>query len=64
MGLGTALAEKRDVILVNAVVASVENFDSVWDSGMSDYLNSGGQAIIDERTEKWAEFYGDSDSKN
>ncbi len=62
MGLGPALADKRDTILVNSVVTSSDKFDSVWESGMQDYLGSGGQAIINERSEKWTEFFGDSDS--
>lgn len=59
-GMGPTLSEKRNVLLDTAVTASVENFDSVWDSGMSDYLSSGGQAIMDERAEKWKAFYGDA----
>lgn len=58
-GQGQALKEKRDTILNKAVVAPVSEFDKVYDSGMKDYLNSGGQAIIDERKAKWEEFYGD-----
>lgn len=61
-GVGTALNQKRDVVLDNAVTASVENFDKVWDEGMADYLSSGGQAIIDERAEKWRSIYGQTDT--
>lgn len=35
--------------------------DSVWDSGMQDYLDAGGQAIMDEREEKWNAAYGDAE---
>lgn len=56
-GMGTSLKEKRDTLLTKAVTASTDKFDSVYDSGMSDYMASGGQAIIDERTQKFAEFY-------
>ncbi|MCQ2519525.1 MAG: extracellular solute-binding protein [Lachnospiraceae bacterium] len=56
-GMGEALAAKRDIVYDNAVVCSVEDFDKVWDEGMADYLASGGQAIIDERTEKWDAVY-------
>ena len=56
-GMGEALAAKRDIALDNSVVCTVEDFDSVWDSYMEDYLASGGQAIIDERTEKWDAAY-------
>lgn len=61
-GQGEALASKRDVILDNAVVASVDNFDQVWDDGLADYLSSGGQAIMDERAEKWKATFGDATS--
>jgi len=58
-GMGPALSEKRDVVLNQAIVASPDQFDRVFDSGMEDYLRSGGQAIIDERKAKWEQFYGD-----
>lgn len=60
-GVGDTLSSKRDQVYDNAVVASEADFDKVWDAGMADYLSAGGQAIIDERTEKWAEFFGDAD---
>ena len=60
-GMGPALSEKRDVVFDTAVSASVDEFDAVWDAGMEDYLSSGGQAIIDERTEKWNTTFGDTD---
>lgn len=60
-GMGTALSEKRDIIYDTAVVASVEEFDAVWDAGIADYLSSGGQAIMDERAEKWEATFGDTD---
>ena len=60
-GIGTALGEKRDIIFDNAVIAPVDSFDQVWDEGVADYLKSGGQAIMDERAEKWVATYGDVD---
>ncbi|MBQ6409047.1 MAG: extracellular solute-binding protein [Butyrivibrio sp.] len=60
-GVGDTLSSKRDQIYDNAVVAAEADFDSTWDSYMSDYLSAGGQAIMDERAEKWAEFFGDAD---
>lgn len=53
-GVGTSLTEKRDAFLCQAVTASEANFDSIYDSGMADYLASGGQDIIDERAAKLA----------
>lgn len=61
-GMGPALAEKRDIIYDTAMSAPVDQFDSVWDAGMQDYLSSGGQAIMDERSEKWTATFGDTDS--
>ena len=49
---------KRDELLTKAVTASVEEFDSVYDSYMEQYLGMGGQDIIDERIQKLAEIYG------
>ncbi len=60
-GVGDTLSSKRDQIYDQAVSASESEFDTVWDNLMADYLSAGGQAIIDERTAKWAEFFGDAD---
>ncbi len=37
-GQGQALKEKRDTFLNKAVVAPVDQFDEIYDSGMEDYL--------------------------
>ena len=60
-GVGDTLSSKRDQIYDNAVVASEADFDATWESFMSDYLSAGGQAIMDERAEKWAEYFGDAE---
>ncbi|MCR5676251.1 MAG: extracellular solute-binding protein [Lachnospiraceae bacterium] len=60
-GVGDTLSAKRDQAYDQAVEASEADFDKVWDAAIADYLSSGGQAIIDERTEKWTEYFGDSD---
>lgn len=60
-GMGPVLSEKRDIAYDTAVSAPVDQFDSVWDNAMADYLSSGGQAIMDERAEKWAATFGDTD---
>ena len=56
-GVGETLSAKRDEIYDKAVSAPVADFDKVWEEGLSDYLSAGGQAIIDERTEKWDAQY-------
>ncbi len=58
--IGDTLSAKRDQVYDNAVIASEADFDSVWDSMMEDYLSSGGQAIMDERAEKWDAVFGNS----
>ena len=60
-GVGDTLSSKRDIAYDKAVVASVEDFDSVWESVLADYLSAGGQAIIDERTSKWDQFFPGTD---
>ncbi|MCR5100066.1 MAG: extracellular solute-binding protein [Butyrivibrio sp.] len=59
-GVGEALSSKRDQVYDTAVSAAVDAFESTWESGMADYLASGGQAIIDERTTAWEAAYGDA----
>ncbi len=61
-GMGPALAEKRDIVYDTSLCAPVDQFDFIWDIGMQDYLNSGGQAIMDERSEKWTTTFGETDS--
>lgn len=60
-GVGNGLSEKRDIVFDNAIVASVADFDKVWDDGMADYMSAGGQEIRDERLEKWEATYGSSE---
>lgn len=61
VGIGDTLTSKRDQVFDQAVVAPVDKFDEVWDEFMDDYLSSGAQDIMDERAEKWEQFFGDSD---
>jgi putative aldouronate transport system substrate-binding protein len=44
------LMDKADALLSQSIVAPSANFDRVWDAGYQDWLRSGGQEIIDERT--------------
>ncbi len=60
-GVGDTLSAKRDQVYDQAVIAAEADFDKVWDELIADYLSAGGQAIIDERTAKWEEFFGSSD---
>jgi len=49
----TTLNDKRNEILSNAISASIENFDRVYDAGIQEFLAVGGQACIDERQAYW-----------
>ena len=59
--VGDTLSSKRDQAYDQAVVAAADQFDAVWDEFYNDYLASGAQDIIDERAEKWAQYFGDAD---
>jgi len=58
-GMQTVLTQKRDNLLARAIVAPPDQFDRVWDEGFADYLRSGGQAIINERLQKYEAIYGE-----
>jgi putative aldouronate transport system substrate-binding protein len=46
---GQALVDKGDALLSQAVTARTADFDRIWDAGYRDWLQSGAQAIMDER---------------
>lgn len=60
-GVGDTLSAKRDQVYDNAVIAKEADFDKVWDELIADYLSAGGQAIIDERTAKWDQYFPGTD---
>jgi putative aldouronate transport system substrate-binding protein len=47
---GKELQDKADALLAQAITATPANFDRIWDAGAQDWLRSGAQAVIDERT--------------
>ena len=61
-GMTTPLAEFRDTVFHNAVMAHPDQFDAVWDSFFAQYLAMGAQAIMDERDAAWVEAFGDVDN--
>lgn len=61
-GQGQILGDKRNAAFQKAVVCKPDQFDSVWDENMADYMTSGGQEIHDERDEAWVKTYGDVSS--
>jgi putative aldouronate transport system substrate-binding protein len=56
-GMGAVETEKRNNMLTQSVVAKTKDFDKVFDAGLKDILDSGVQAIIDERTAKFKQYY-------
>jgi putative aldouronate transport system substrate-binding protein len=53
---GTALADKFQEIIVKMTMIKPEQFESTYDSMIKDYMASGGQAILDERTAAYKEM--------
>ena len=60
-GMTETLNSKRDILLDTSVSAAADAFADTFDNAMADYLGSGGQAIMDERAQKWEATYGDTD---
>jgi len=56
-GMGQVLKEKRDILFAQAITCKPEEFDAVWEAGYKEYLNAGGQAIIDERKALYEKYY-------
>ena len=54
----SGLEEKRNEMLIEAVIAPGDNFDAVYDRCMQEYLDMGGQRIIDERIQRLEAVYG------
>ncbi|MUG64475.1 extracellular solute-binding protein [Paenibacillus campinasensis] len=53
---GTTLQEKFKEMLVKTTMAKPDQFDNVYETMMKDYMASGGQAILDERTAVYQEM--------
>jgi putative aldouronate transport system substrate-binding protein len=43
------LQDKADALIAQAVTAKPADFDRVWEAGIKDWLQSGGQEVIDEK---------------
>jgi len=50
---GQVLKGKADALIAQAVMARPQDFDRVWDVRLKDYLSSGAQEIMDERSALW-----------
>jgi putative aldouronate transport system substrate-binding protein len=53
---GTALKDKYDQIIVKSAMAKPADFEKTYESALKDYMQSGGQAILDERTKAYQEM--------
>lgn len=49
------LIDKGWTLMAESVTTKPENFDKVWEAGLKDWMASGAQSVIDERTAKLAE---------
>jgi putative aldouronate transport system substrate-binding protein len=47
------LQDKADALLAQAIRATPAQFDNIWDQGYRDWLASGAQEVINERTSLW-----------
>ncbi len=54
----TDLDAKQAELYVNSIMASPDAFDSTWDSYVQEWLNIGGQEMIDEKKAVYAEKEG------
>lgn len=52
---GSGLQDKYNQLIVKATMAPTAQFDTVYESLLKDYMSSGGQAILDERTKVFQE---------
>ncbi|MNJ38221.1 Lipoprotein LipO precursor [compost metagenome] len=53
---GTTLLDKFHEFIVKTTTAKPEQFDTVFEGAMNDYMTSGGQAILDERIKVYNEM--------
>ncbi|MBW7456470.1 extracellular solute-binding protein [Paenibacillus sepulcri] len=53
---GTTLLDKFNEVIVKTTMAKPEQFDSVFETMLKDYMAGGGQAILDERTAVYKEM--------
>jgi len=47
------LVDKASDLIASSITGSPANFDRTWDAGIADWMQSGAQAVIDERRAKY-----------
>ena len=50
---GSALNEKLSEVYTKSITCSIDSFSDTFDAQIQEYLNMGGQAVIDEKTEAY-----------
>ncbi len=50
---GSALNEKLSEVYTKSITCSIESFSDTFDAQIQEYLDMGGQAVIDEKTEAY-----------
>ncbi|PZE22177.1 ABC transporter substrate-binding protein [Paenibacillus xerothermodurans] len=53
---GSSLLEKYHELLVKSILAKPADFDKVYEAALSDYMSSGGEAILKDRQAAYAEM--------
>jgi len=48
------ISDKADALIAQAIRIAPAQFDATWDAGYRDWLASGAQEVIDERTSQWS----------
>ncbi|MFM9279668.1 extracellular solute-binding protein [Paenibacillus jiagnxiensis] len=54
---GTTLISKATETVVKSIVASRDQFNSIYDAGVNEYLKLGGQAVMDERRAAYQDMH-------
>ena len=47
------LSDKHNALLSQTITGRPADFDRVWDAGVTDFMASGGQEVLDERARLW-----------
>ncbi|MCL2600992.1 MAG: hypothetical protein FWD88_07410, partial [Treponema sp.] len=51
------LQTQAEILLINAVRAAPNDFDNVWNTGITNWLNAGARAIVEERAANFVSPY-------
>ena len=51
------LQQQAEILLINAIRAAPNDFDNVWNTGITNWLNAGARAIVEERAANFISPY-------